>query len=150
MEERIVMSKSSRNSDSDIKNQMLSDFLFHRKQAINLSNNGWPWMGLDELRTLLSSVPLSPDNYDEADKIMGVIDEIERGSWKTIGHTHAKRQCNKTGFKNRNARLVFNDILRQITRLLQSEGYFDILLGNSNSNFFDPSNDKKSGERFKK
>ena len=150
MEEHVAMPKSSSNSDSDIKNQILSDFLFHRKQAINLSNNGWPWMGLDELRTLLSNVPLSIENYAEADEIIGGIDEIERGSWKTMGHTHAKRQWNKTGFKNRNARLVFNRILRQITRLLQSEGYFDILLGNSLSNFFDPSNNKKSGERFKR
>jgi len=150
MEEHLVMSKSPRNTDSDIKNQILSDFLFHRKEAINLSNNGWPWMGLDELRTLLSNVPLSPKNYDEADNIIEVIDEIERGSVKTFGHTNAKRQWNITGYKNRNARLVFNRILRQITRLLQSEGYFDILLGNQGSNFFDPSNDKRSGERFKR
>ena len=130
MEEYVIMmSNSSNDSDSDIKNQILSDFVFHRKQAINLSNNGWPWMGLDELRTLLSNVPLSPENYKEADKIIEVIDVIERESNQTTGHTRAKRQWNKTGSKNRNARVMFNRILRQITLILQNEGYFDIIIG---------------------
>ena len=124
-----MMSKFPNNADSDIKNQVLSDLLFHRKQAIDLSNNGWPWKGLDELRTLLSNVPLSPESYKEADNMIALIEEIERGSWKTFGHTNAKRQWNKTDFKNKNARLMFNRILRQITLLLQNEGYFDIIIG---------------------
>ena len=111
----------------DLKSQVLNDFLVHRREAIRLKNLGAYWYGLDEFRTLLSGVPLKEENYEEADKIIELIDTIESESYKKTGKTRASREWNQTKFRNGNARRLFNIALRKTTRILQAEGYFDVL-----------------------
>jgi len=131
MEEQALMSNSSHDSDSDIKNQVLSDFLFHRKQAIQLKNMGQFSLGLNELTTILSGTPLSPESYDQADEIIKEIDQInwEVKSNARPAHTRARRQYERERYRQARALELFDGVLRRITLLLQNEGYFDIFLG---------------------
>jgi len=139
MEETIIMmSASLKDSDSDIKNQVLSDFLFHRKQAIQLKNLGHFSLGLNELATLLSGTPLSSESYAQADEIIREIDKInlEVNSNARPAHTRARRQYERERYRQRRSLELFNDVLRRITLLLQGEGYFDIILGKQRIGIF--------------
>jgi len=144
MEEYVFMS----NSDSDIKNQVLSDFLFHRKQAIRLKNMGHFSLGLNELTTILSGTPLSFENYAQADEIIEEINKvnIEVNANARPAHTRARRHHERERYRQIKAVELFDDILRRITRLLQTEGYFE-MLNNSISPFFNPSDGRKSERR---
>ena len=114
----------------DLKTQVLNDFLVHRREAIRLKNLGEHWMGLDEFRTLMSGVPLSKENYAKADEVIKEIDKIESDSYRQLdGYCMAIRSLGyyQHKYRNRVARKVFNSILRRITQILQSEGYFDVI-----------------------
>ena len=128
---------------------MLNDFLYHRKKAISLRNQGLYWLGLDEVRVMLTSVPFSDVNYVKADAIIEKIDNIESDSHKETGILYCNTGWMQQEYRNKVARKHFNGIMRGVTRLLQSEGYFE-MLNLSTSPFFDPSDNKKSGERFKR
>ena len=113
---------------------MLNDFLYHRKKAISLRNQGLYWLGLDDVK---------------ADAIIEKIDNIESDSHKETGILYCNTGWMQQEYRNKVARKHFNGIMRGVTRLLQSEGYFE-MLNLSTSPFFDPSDNKKSGEGFKK
>ena len=92
-----------------------------------MKNLGYYWMGLDEFRTLMSGIPLSEENYVKADEIIAEIDKIESDSYKIKGMTFDIESLDQSRYRNREARRVFNSILRKTTMILQAEGYFDVL-----------------------
>ena len=144
------MAYNKRDAVTDIKNQILSDYLNFKKDLIFMKYGNYYWEACDRLRTLLCGMPISQKNIDLRSKIIGVIDKVETDSLEISGLEKNIKAYNRQKFRNRISKRHFNTLLMDTTNLLQSEGYFDILLGNLGSNFFDPSDDKKSGERFKR
>ena len=67
-------------ADSDIKNQVLTDYLILKREAIKKYTTLNHWSGLNTLKTLVSSIPLSNENYERADKIINRIENIEADS----------------------------------------------------------------------
>jgi len=145
-----VLAYNKRDAVTDIKNQILSDYLTFRKDLIFMKYGNYYWEACDRLRTLLCGMPISQENIDWRSKIIGFIDKVEADSLKISGLEKNIKAYNQQRFRDRISKRHFNTLLMDTTNLLQSEGYFDILLGNSSSDFFDPSGNKRSGTEFKK
>lgn len=133
----------SDNNLTDIKNQVLSNYFRLKDEATGLYANGYFYDGLLKLKTLISGVPLSEKNYKKADSFVDFIEGIEIKARKITGLTIDAKKWNRFQFKNNLSRRNFDKVLRGITRLLQSEGYFEFL-PQGNSEFFDPSKNRKS------
>lgn len=115
------------NAASDIKNQVLTDYLILKREAISLHTKNYPWAGLNKLKTLISGIPLSQENYKRADEIINAIEKIEGDSNKITGADAESTIANIDGYRNLLAEKLFDKTLRDITRILQDQKYFEYL-----------------------
>ena len=121
------MTENNNRQRIELKTQVLNDFLVIRREGLTMRRLGAFWPAITEFRALPSGTPFSPENYTEADKIIAEIDEIEQDSYKQRKHTRAKTVAMQENYRDRNAKRLFHSVLRRTTKLLQAEGYFDIL-----------------------
>ena len=115
------------NVGSDIKNQVLSDYLILKREAISLYTKNYPWAGLNKLKTLISGIPLSVENYKRADEIVNSIEKIENDSNKITGSDAESTASVAYEYRGIMAQKIFDSTLRTITRILQNQGYFEFL-----------------------
>ena len=121
------MSSEKKRDATEVKNAVLTDYLYLRRQAIEIKRNGQPWEALLSMKTVISGIPLSTDNYERADKLTKLIDSIELTSQKVIGDDEEMTDWNRSNFRNFVAIRYFDNILRGITKILQDQGYFEFL-----------------------
>ena len=121
------MTENNNSKKTDLKTQVLNDFLVIRREGLNMRRLGAFWPAITEFRALLSGTPFSPENYTEADKIIAEIDKIEQESYKQRKHTRAKTVALQENYRAIKAKRIFHSVLRRTTQILQAEGYFDVL-----------------------
>ena len=130
--------------EMDLKNQVLSDYLFVKRGAKELYDSGSPWFALLKLETFTCDLALKDDTYyEKIDDVMKVIEVIRAETRKIQGHTSSFRMQHQWAYKNRSAKRVFHKTLRELTKILRDAGYFEFLI-NSQKSFVNPARGRKS------
>lgn len=134
---------SNNEIEMEIKNQVLSDYFILKREATGLYANRLFFEGLDKLKTIISGIPLSQENYERADEIITQIDKIESDSNTLNGPDTEMTQYKRSMYRNLKSREIFNSTLRTITKILQDQGYFEFI-PKGKSDFWNPSKGRKS------
>lgn len=129
----------------EVLNQFLNQLLIPRiRISWKLKDQGRPYLAVKSLKELIFALNFIVDDKDDVlktwEKKIKELDNIQSSS---NSHTRAKRQYERDQLRNQAAEELYEELMWEIGDLFEALKIFE--LSNGLSNFFDPSDGKKSG-----